>query len=268
MDWASVILAGLSGALSAAIAHLFVRNPKQHRVVYAWVLVFSFAILNGFSRVFVLPHIHVWQYDQKIERQLQQSPAYREIQDNDPETYERIRTIVRDGIRKGQRTEIVAGRVRAVISELVAKYIPQASDESVVDFATVMVREIEQLTQASPNLCYQYLFPQQYGALDLSQHIDDKTLDDDLTALAGLIRTAIHSPQPAPDAPRSEALLQKTYRKVYEEHGDDVLLLKNPHGPSVDKEKVCTVLAAVYKQVLEMPKNESSMVLRFMFSKP
>lgn len=267
MEWASAILAGLSGALSAAIAYLFVRNPKERRVAYASLFVLSFAILHVLSRIFVLPHIHVWQFEQKIERHLQENPAYREIKSSDPETYARIRTIVRDGTREGDRTDVVAGRIRAVMNELVTNRIPQASDDSVIDFATVMVREIEELTRVSPTLCYQYLFPEQYGALDLSQHIGDTILQNDLAALASLIRTASHNPQPGPDASKSEALLQQVYGRLYEAYGDDVLLLKNPHDPSVDKEKVCTVIAAVYKQALEMPKNDSGMLLRYMFSR-
>lgn len=267
MGWLSVILAGFSGALSATIAYLFVRNPKERRVAYASLFVLCFAVLYVFSRVFVLPYIHEWQFEHKIERHLQEIPAYREIKSSDPETYARIRTIVRDGTREGDRTDLVAGRIRVVINELVTQRIPQASDDSVIDFATVMVREIEELTRLSPTLCYQYLFPEKYGALDLSQHIGDTILQNDLAALASLIRTASHNPQPVPDASKSEALLQQVYGKLYEAFGDDVLLLKNPHDPSVNKEKVCTVIAAVYKQVLEMPKNDSGMVLRYMFSR-
>jgi hypothetical protein len=266
VDWASVILAGLAGALSVAIAHLLVRNPKKRQITYALVLVLSFAILNALSRVFVLPHIHGWQTEEAIERQLGQIPAYREVRKGDPQAYERIRAIVRDGIREAQRSEIVAGRIRAVLSELVVKYIPYASDDAVVDFARVMVREIEELTRVDPNFCYRFLFPEQYGPLDASKHIDPKTLQNDLAALAILIRTATHNPQPGPDVSRSEALLKTVYIRVNEEYGDDVRLLDNPHGQSVDKEKVCTIIAGLYKHVLNMPKKQSGMVLRYMFA--
>ncbi|MFQ5846581.1 MAG: hypothetical protein ACE5IQ_02790 [Candidatus Methylomirabilales bacterium] len=267
MDWASLLLAGIAGALGAGIALLVVRHPKERRLPYVLVLVFSFAIVNTLFRVYLLPYVHVWQYEAAIERQLQGVAAYREIQQSDPQTYAKIRTIVRDALRKGQPADVVAGRIRAVITALVAKYIPQASDASVVDFATVMVREIQELTRISPTLCYQFLFPQRYGAPDLTKHLAAKTLQDDLAALAGLIRTATNNPQRRPDASQSQTLLETAYAQVYTEYGDDVQLLNSPHDPSVDKEKVCTIIAALYTQVLNMPKKDSGMVLRYMFSR-
>ncbi len=267
MDWGSIVLAGISGALGAAIAYLLVRNPRERRIAYVSVLVVSFAIFNTLARVFVLPHIRVWQYERQVEQQLQDIPAYRAIQKSDPQTYERIRAIARDGIRNGQRPEILASRIRAVISEVVIRYIPYASDDSVMELTGIMVREIEELTQASPNLCYQFLFPQRYGPLDLMKHIDPKTLQADLAALATLIQSATHNPQPKPDPSQSETLLKTVYARVNEEYGDDIRFLNNPHDQSVDKGKVCTIIARLYTHVLNMPKTQSSLVLRYMLSR-
>jgi hypothetical protein len=267
VDWASVVLAGISGALGAAIAYLLVRNPRERRIAYVLALVISFATLNALARVFVLPHIRAWQYERKVEQELQEIPAYRVIQQSDPQTYEKIRVIVRDGIRDGQRPEVLASRIRAVISELVIRYIPYASDDAVIAFTGVMVREIEELTQVNPDHCYQFLFPEQYGPLDLMKHIDATTLQDDLAALAILIQSAVQNPQPKPDPSQSETLLKTVYVRVNEEYGDDIRLLDNPHGQSVDKEKVCTIIARLYRHVLNMPKTHSSLVLRYMFSR-
>ena len=267
VDWGSVVLAGVSGALGAVIAYLLVRNPRERRIAYALIFLVSFAILNALARVFVLPYIRVWQYERQVEQQLQDIPAYRAIQKNDLQTYERIRAIARDGIRNGQQPEVLASRIRAVISELVIRYIPYASDDSVIELTGVMVREIEELTQANPNLCYQFLFPQRYGPLDLTKHIDAKTLQDDLAALAILIQSATHNPQPKPDPSQSETLLKAVYARVNEEYGDDIRLLDNPHSQSVDKGKVCTIIAGLYRHVLNMPKTQSSLVLRYMLSR-
>lgn len=267
MDWASVVLAGISGAVGAAIARLLVRNPRERRIVYVLVLVVSFAIVNALARAFVLPPIRAWQYERKAEQELQEIPAYRVIQQSDPQTYEKIRVIVRDGIRDGQRSEVLASHIRAVISELVIIYVPHASDDAVIEFTRVMVREIEELTQASPDHCYQFLFPEQYGPLDLRKHLDATTLKDDLAALAILIQSATDTPQPKPDPSRSQTLLKTVYTQANREYGDDIRLLDNPHGQSVDKGRVCTIIAGLYRHVLNMPKTESSLVLRYMFSR-
>jgi len=198
----------------------------------------------------------------KIESQLQRLPTYREIKDSDTQAYETITAIVLDGIRKGQSVGMIASRIQPVIVAVFLKHIPQASDDAIVAFATHFVRRIMELTQISPDLCYQYLFPQEYGLPE----IDDKTLQEASAVMAAVIRTATHNPQPSPDASQSEALLEPVRTTLHEEYGDDLFLLANPLGESVDKKKVCTMMVAMYEEVLKMPKKESGMVLRYLLS--
>lgn len=267
MDWVRIILAAISGALGAAVAHLLVRSPRQRRVAYAVVLVSSFAIFNALARLFVLPHIRLWQHEQQVEQELQAIPAYRVIQKSDPQAYERIQAIVHDGIRQGKRSEVLASQIRAVISTLVVKYFPHASDEAVIEFARVIVREIEELTQVSPERCYQFLFPEQYGPLEIAKYVHPKTIQDDLAALANLIHSATRTPQPGPDPSQSKALLATVYTQMNEKYGNTIRLLDNPHGRTVDKKMVCTMIAGLYRQVLHLPQKDSSVVLRYMFSR-
>lgn len=202
----------------------------------------------------------------KIELELEQLEAYREVSNSDPGAYERIKEIIRDGIRKGQSVELIGLRISPLIAEVATKYLPQASDDALVAFGRLFVRRIEKLTQVSSDLCYQYLFPQEYGTTELLKHMSYETLQEEQAVLAAVIRTAAQNPQPSPDAFQSEALLEPVYIRLYTEYGDDLLLLDNPLGESVDKKRVCTIMAAVYKEVLDMPKKERGIVLRHMFS--
>lgn len=200
---------------------------------------------------------------QQLEAELQKIPFYREIKGSDPQTYERMQGILRDGTRKGQSPEMMASRIRSVINQAVATYIPHASDNAVIDYATAMIRQIEELNQINPELCYGFVFRE---AIKLHKHLSKKSRQDALAATTAIIRTATHNPQPSPDASQSVALLEPVYTRLHAEYGDDLLLLDNPLGESVDKNKVCTMTAAMFKKVLDLPKKESGMVLRYMFS--
>ncbi len=267
MNWARVALTAVAGGLSVAIAQLLVRHPRKRQAAYITVAITGFAVLSAFSGVFVLPYIDAWQREQEIVERLLENPAYREIRRSTPQTYERIRAIARDGVHKRQSEKTIAARLRPLIAQLVSDHIPRASDDAVVDFARVVVREIEELTRKNPILCYQLLFPNRYGSPNLWNHLGEATLQDHLAALAGLIRTAAPRSLPGPEEMRQKALLERVYAKVREKHGDDVLLLEDPHAPSVDKEKVCTVVAAIYRQILDMPGTQKGALLREMFSR-
>jgi hypothetical protein len=62
MDWFSAALAALSGGLALYITNLFVSNPKEKKVTYVVVAVFSFAVLSSLSRVYILPELKALAY--------------------------------------------------------------------------------------------------------------------------------------------------------------------------------------------------------------
>ncbi len=267
-----VMMAGMNPSLAIGMAFLYgfgaFHLHRLHGPITGWgraavALVGALVVVTGASlRLKREAAIQTVTDEGVIESELQRLPTYQEIKDSDPQAYETITAIVHDGVRKGQTGYMIASRIQPVIMEVFDKYLPHASDDAIVAFATHFVRRIMELTQISPDLCYQYLFPQEYGLPDQ----DDKTLQEASAAMAAVIRTATHNPQPSPDASQSEALLESVRITLHKEYGDDLFLLANPLGESVDKKKVCTMMVAMYEEVLKMPKKESGMVLRYLLS--
>ena len=150
----------------------------------------------------------------------------------------------------------------------IPKYIPIASDESIVHYMEVLVTEMEMLLAKDASLCYQFLFPQPNVFLDLSRHLSGDLQKADMDALAEVIRSAIKSPQARPDGRVGQELLGKVARDMAVEHGEDVSLLRKAQEPTADKAEVCALTVSLYKKAIALPSQENGVLLRYLLAAP
>ncbi len=266
MNWISIGLAGAIGALAALIAQLMVRKPKERWVAYTLVLISSFAVMYTLSRLYILPVLNTWKYQKNLEMSLQGIPAYQQISRYDPDAYQRINAEIQKLLKTGRNESKIIEQIRQIVGELVQKYLPRASDDALLSYMGVVTQEIEELASQSPELCFKFLFPQQYGAIDVRKYIRPETQKADLDALAEVIRTGAEDPINVEDFEGYNALIGKVITNLHAVYGDDTLLLQNPHVPEIDKEKFCKLTVALYREILKLPKQECSFVLRYMLS--
>lgn len=266
MNWLSIGLAALAGGLAALVAQLLVGNPKQRRASYAVAFIVGFVVLNALSKQFILPELNTRHQSQEVEARLLVIPVYQAIKQYDPTTYAKVVNELKIGLKKGESESELIGRTRGYIASLVESRLPWASDDAVVSYVGVMIDEIAELNSKSPNLCYQFLFPQYFGHLNGRKYFSPETQQADLSAFADVIRTSAENAQPVPE--ESEVLpdLETVMVEFYNSYGEDALLLDNPLTPGIDRGKVCDAVAALYRHILELPESESARILRYMLS--
>jgi hypothetical protein len=259
-------LAVLIGAISAVAAWSVTRGLQRKQPVFSILLFLFFLILGTCSKLFVLPHILEWRYSEDIDRALSQIAVYQHIAKYDPKAYQEIKRELTTSIKNRETQDEAIDRVRSRVAELVAAYIPRASDDAILRYMRAIVKEMQELSGKNPELCYQFLFPQKYGGADVTDHLMPETKREDLVALGEVIRTAVKEPQPLPDPAAAETLLKRTLSQFSRDHGEDTLLLKDPFAPGIDKGRACGLIASLYEEVLNLPERESSLVLRYMLS--
>ncbi len=191
-------LAVLIGAISAVAAWSVTRGFQKKQPAFSILLVLFFLILGICSKLFALPNILEWKSSGDINRALSQISVYQHIAKYDPKAYQEIKREITASIKNRETQDEVIGRARKRVADLVAGYIPLASDDAILRYMKAMVKEMEELAGKNPELCYQFLFPQKYGAVDVTEHLTPETQREDLVALAEVIRTAVEQPQPPP----------------------------------------------------------------------
>ena len=254
------------GFISGAVAYFIAKRYPTRRILILAIPVLVFIALSALTKVLVIPPLHLWTSQREIEKSLSQISAYEVIAKYDLKAYEEIRREILKSLKNKESHDVAIGRARKRVAELVPGYIPRASDEAILRYMKAMVKEMEEFAGKNPELCYQFLFPQKYGAVDVTQHLTPETQREDLAALAEVIRTAVEQPQPPPDSSVAETSLKKVLNQFTQVHGEDTLLLKDPFAPGIDKGKACSLIAALYQEVLKLPERESSLVLRYMLS--
>ncbi len=202
----------------------------------------------------------------ELELSLSEIPAYKQISMYDTQAFQRIKREIQQALAKGESKSQIIQRIRFIIGGLVEKYLPISSDKALLGYMNVVIQEIEELANQSPELCYKFLFPQQYGTIDVTKYIKPETQQADLEALAAVIRSGAEASAEMKDFPEYDALIQSIIINLHETYGDDALLLENPHAPGIDKRKFCRIMVALYREILKLPQRESCLVLRSMLT--
>jgi len=254
------------GFISGAVAYSIAKKYPTRRILILAIPALVFIALSALTKFLVIPPLHLWTSQREIQKSLSQISAYEVIAKYDPKAYEQIRHEILNSLKNRESQDEASDRARRRVAELVSGYIPRASDDAILRYLKAMVKEMEELAGKNPDLCYQFLFPQKYGAVDVTEHLSSETQREDLAALAEVIRTAVEQPQPPPDSSVAETSLKKVLNQFAEVHGENTLLLKDPFAPGIDKGKACGLIASLYKEVLKLPEKESSLVLRYMLS--
>jgi hypothetical protein len=202
----------------------------------------------------------------KLEEHFLSIPLYKDLKEFEPAIYQAL--IMDAKLRFSQGTselEIIAYLKKHIV-KMVEKRLPIAPDKDLVAYTRIMVAEIRELTAKDPNLCFQMLFPEKYGPINLSDHISKETLTAELSALSALIRNSARSPQKTPGKAEIAQYLDPIFLKLHDIYGEKVLYFDDPNNSKVSKKDACQMIADVYDLILTLHDGQSGPTLRHMFA--
>jgi len=257
MHW--IVVVALSGALSAAVAHLIVRNKRERIVLGVAVSVVLFISLISSTKGLV----DRWE----VNTQMNDIPFYKTLSASDPATYQRVKGILLDGVRSGEPTEKTALRIADGLQEILPRYMPRASDDAVVAFATVMIHDLEELDRTNGDACYSFLYPHKYADAGLAaKYHGGNSEEKELDVLFQVVESAVKHPQPEPSPEASNKLLKPIQANLYQKYGRGLLLFQGVARDSAERKKVCDISLDMFQQIAALPKADASMVLRSLLS--
>jgi len=261
MNWASIVIAAAAGGLAALIAGMFAK-PGEDKGKYAGIFVVLLALFYAGGKWWVLPK---WEISQ-VESQLEEVPAFAAIKEHDLDSYQNLLVDVKQAMKSGKSQAEIVTMVRTHVSQVVERRLASASNEAVVNYISATMAELDELYKIGDDTCHRFLFPQGKEVVDPSKYFSKEVQQRDLAGLAQVIKSSAKDPQPVPSEAEVLPHLQPIFEKLAGKWGDDVALLQNPTGNSVNKRKVCEMAAAMYADILLLPTDDSGRVLRFMMA--
>ena len=204
--------------------------------------------------------------EKDFDKYMQDIPIFNVIKENDQAAYENLKTLLRNSIRHRETKSQIIARVQEFSANLVKKYVPRASDDSVDDYAHNLLDLMENAKSTSSELCYNLLYPKRYSQPGVLEYIQKNFDESYLDSIGRVIKTAVQNPQPQPDPKRSQELLNTLIEPVTNKYGDDLRLFgKTTHNTS-EKKKMCTMSIDIYKRILLLKKEHASMVMRYLIA--
>lgn len=212
------------------------------------------------SSQFAMSEAALWSISKKIESALLEIPIYGTIKTYDPKSYDQILKEFQNSIKRSLSKLDLITRARAHVGKVLKRFMPYAADDALAAFTKVVIEEINQLKRKSGDLCYALIFPQQSRPVNYKSHFSKELRNAEVNAVTRVIETAATDPQPVPSEKQVSTTREGVYSELVNRFGDDAALLANLESPDIDK--ACTLTAALYEEILKLPKKDSGKVLR------
>ena len=266
MNWISIGLAAACGAMAGLIAGLYTMGKDDKRTKFGAAFAIAFIVLYGLARVVIFPDLNAGYQARNAEAELLAIPTYQALRKYDRETYDKLIADLKQGLKDGDdETEVIIA-MRSHMMKVVETRLPRASDEAVLNYMRVTMKELEVLTKKGGDLCYRFLFPQSGGFVDPRKHFPKKLQEEDLAALTEVIRTSAEDPLPVPEESQFLGTLQAIFTELSDEYGDDVTMLQNPTAPGVNKRRICVMSTSMYDKIFALPRSEGGPLLRYLMA--
>ncbi len=176
MDWASLIIAGLSGGIAGAVGGLLsgLFGGRAQSIIVTVFVVAGVVALPRFISPYIEPHLgpllrdatgQTAVLDEELDK-LMAEPLFEAITDGDPEKEEEIKQRLRDAYRTGGEKALMAEAQKIgeeFSGTMVFAKMPYARDEDIVAFFQTSVNILRRLEFDNADMCYQWSYGAQFG---------------------------------------------------------------------------------------------------------
>ena len=234
---------------------------KKGKKRLAWVLLL--AIVPVGMRIW-----STWNAPRRMDQEIRDDRLLSLLDKARPDLHERLR----DAMLAAEKNRIDAhggayvNPAVSVIWEIIPQYLPICSDEAIIRYTKETVTVLEKLEADPSDICDQWLRP--HGVhVDLLGVLGKDGLNPLTDAMVGVMESALTAPQATPDAMEAETLHAQALENMTKEERLGQHELHPPEAPGTDKKAWCHTVEKTFRAVLNLPQKQSSLVLRYMFSK-
>ena len=148
------------------------------------------------------------------------------------------------------------------IEVIAGKTLAKSSNDALINFAQVTIASLKKLEEKSPILCVKYLYPEHYGAVNISRHFNIADTKLMIDALSNIIVDAYEKNNPPVNTKAAEKLMEKIHLSI----GEDVQYLEPQRlQNSTDYKRYCDTTIKLYELILAEDKYIAGNALRYIF---
>lgn len=244
-----------SGALAMFLAaKLFAEKSQRGAQIVIFLL--SMGFFNG---VIYPDYIVPKQRAENIVALTQALPFLQNIKQHKPILYKKWIKVITQAVEQGAtEQQAVALMVQQLKTEVTQELI-YASDDTLYNYMQVMLNNMQELQAHSPQVCYQFLYPDPNKPLVVSNYLSEQAQQQTLAAM----EQVIISPKYALATGNvHKKALQQVVQKLNARFGRDLQALNQPYTTKVSKAKLCEMNIAYQQALLEFKPSMATTLFR------
>lgn len=204
-----------------------------------------------------------WQPPPEIESALLELPIYAALKQHEPLVYNRLLATLlpigsptsSEGLRHDYKQ----------MAEVILVRLPNASDDVIADHVGVTLRLAKHLHARQDGSCHAMVNADSSFQPNPVSLLDKASKEDYLNVMARVIHSSAGTRRAVVSEAEVAGDLRAIVVKLLERYSnDDVALLETPLAEGIDRNRYCEVLIAMTTEILAMPADGRSRVLRFM----
>ena len=250
-------------ALLALVIMMLVRTTALR----AWQGVLLFILPLVAANLIWFSWLHPRQAEkmqmEAVAQQLSAAPGYRLLKVQEPELWQLLNRELRHKLQQGVSAEQALGDLRGWLTDIVNKRMTRASDDAVIAYVQVSVEEMQALQQQSPQRCFQFLYPQVSGGINLQEVLTPALYQRDGHALEALLLSSQGAEQQT-DQTLARRDLREIVDRLYGKWGNKLQQLNQPADTAVDRSALCAMSIDLYSAILALPAKRAAGLLRNM----
>lgn len=203
--------------------------------------------------------------DINVREEFLDIPVYRTIQKYEPEVFEQIITDINEQYKNGSTLIKLQETGANHIMVLANRLLPMSSNETLIGFAQIMIDTLKKLVEKDPLLCLKWLYPEQYGTLDILKYFPQEVEELFNDVVSNIITDAYEKEIPLVDLEAVELQIQKIALQL----GDDALYIAIGHEKlqnSDQYKRYCDAQISFFELILAEDKRMAANMLRYMFA--
>lgn len=203
------------------------------------------------------------QSRESIDEALQKaSGVYVALKERFPKLYGDLVEDFFGGLSKGENRGDLTQRLRSKLGGYVKSLLPFADDFVVIDFGRLAADQYEAVGQKNAQACYNFASGE--VAVSHLSYLSDELRQRELSLEEKIIRSATKRP------PASDTTL--TWKKLADRltsrgfSADDLKMIDVKNLDPAKHAKYCWLVVKLYREIVDLPRNESASVLREIFA--
>jgi hypothetical protein len=202
----------------------------------------------------------------RLEADFLTVPVFAVLRQLEPDTFAQLKETYVSGVLGGvPRNEMNAKLHAAIMEKIIPKYVRIAPDHELVAYWRTQLDKARELQAIDPKYCAQFLTPQPgVDTSSLAGLFSQKVQDEDIQALANLIRAGAEHPGRVPPGSEVRDTLRASARRADALVPGAVDIVADPRTATTLPDEFCGAEVAFYESILALPPAQAGPLLRFL----